>query len=111
MNIQLEEKQGMAVIVINEEVLDVSNSREFKNELKQHLQKYNKLIFDMNKLNFVDSSGIGVLLFCLREVNKCGGDLKMFGVGRQVMALFELIRMQKVFSIYENEEQAIQSFV
>ena len=59
-----------------------------------------KVVFDLRELRFVDSSGLGAILSCLRQLNGKGGELKLCGMTKPVRALFELVRMHKIFDIY-----------
>jgi anti-sigma B factor antagonist len=65
------------------------------------LEKSSKVVFDMSSVNFLDSSGCGALLSCLRQVNTAGGDMKLFGVTKPVRTLFELIRMHRIRTLFE----------
>ena len=68
------------------------------------------MVFDLSKLRFVDSSGLGAFLSCLRKLNAKGGDLKLCGMSKQVRAVFELVRMHRIFDIYGTREEAVRAF-
>ena len=61
-------------------------------------------------MRFVDSCGLGTFISCLRKVKRLGGDLKLCGLSRQVLAMFELVRMDRIFGIYVTREKAVQAF-
>ena len=107
----LEELTGVVVLVLPGDNLDASNAKEFKQNMAPVLTQNRKMIFDMSKLNFVDSSGLGALLSCLRQLHAAGGDLKLFGLTRPVRALFELVRMHRIFDIYDTREEAFNAFL
>jgi anti-sigma B factor antagonist len=67
------------------------------------------VVFDLRELRFVDSSGLGAILSCLRQLNAKGGDLKLCEMTKPVRALFELVRMHKIFDIYVTKEQALRA--
>jgi anti-sigma B factor antagonist len=90
--------------------LDASNSEEFKLDMVPLLDSTTKLALDLSRLRFVDSSGLGALISCLRKFNAKGGNLKLFGMSRQVRAVFELVRMHRIFEICETNEQAVAAF-
>jgi anti-sigma B factor antagonist len=96
-------------IVIESENLDASNAKAFKDQIQPHLDKDALAIVDMSALKFVDSSGLGALLSCLRTMNNKSGQLKLIGLTKPVRALFELVRMHRIFSIYNTREEAIAS--
>ena len=74
------------------------------------LKVSNKVIFDLSQLLFVDSSGLGAFLSALRTLNTQGGDLKLCGMTKQVRVLFELVRMHRIFEIFNTQEEALRAF-
>ena len=67
-----------------------------------------KLVLDMGKIEYMDSSFIGALVAGLKNVLSKGGEMALINVNNDVMSLFELTRLDKVFKIYRNKEEAIQ---
>lgn len=105
------EKIGEIVtLTLAGDTLDASNAKEFKAEVIPLMTPQAKVIFDMSRLRFVDSSGLGAMLACLRQLNTVGGDLKLCAMTKPVRALFELVRMHRVFQIFETREDAVRSF-
>ncbi len=101
---------GVVVVEIPGPSLDASNAKDFKNEVAPLLGNSAKVVFDMEHLGFVDSSGLGSILSCLRQLNASGGDLKLCGMTKPVRALFELVRMHRIFDIYDSRDQALAAF-
>ncbi|UCF35412.1 MAG: STAS domain-containing protein [Acidobacteriota bacterium] len=91
-------------------VLDASNSGEVKKLIAAALEESSNLVLDMSALNFVDSSGLGVILGSLRKANQAGGDIKLCSVTKPVRALMELVRMHRVVEIHNDREEAVRSF-
>ncbi len=100
----------VGVVHIPVEVIDAKNAKEIRDRLKMVIDQNINVVFDMTKVAFLDSSGCGAILSCLRQLNQKGGDLKMFGVQSKVRSLFELIRMHRIVEIFETEKEAVQSF-
>ncbi|SRR6266540_3433369 len=109
MDVAFENSGRIAVISISGE-LDASNVGEFKRQVTPRLEPNAKVLFDMSPLRFVDSSGLGAMISCLRHTVASGGELKICCVSKQVMALFELVRMNRVFDIYATREEALKAF-
>ncbi len=110
MQIAVEKVGDVAVVVVPVEELDASNAGEFKRDVAPLLEENHKLALDLGRLRFVDSSGLGAFISCLRKVNAKGGDLKLFGMSKQVRAVFELVRMHRVFDIVATREDALRAF-
>jgi anti-sigma B factor antagonist len=98
------------VIQVREDHLDASNVRAFRDGMQALLKDNTRAVLDMSHLKFVDSSGLGALISCLRETNGRKGDFRLSNMSRSVLALFELMRMHRVFSIHETAEGAVASF-
>ncbi len=110
MEVTLEKIDDVTVIALPGESLDASNAKEFKRDILSALAGQSRVIFDMGRLKFVDSSGLGAILSCLRQLNASGGDLKLSGMLKPVRALFELVRMHRIFDIYNTKEEAVAAF-
>lgn len=104
------ESDGVLVIDLREENLDASNVREFKEAVQSLAQGHARVVLDMAGVRFVDSSGLGALIACLRTQNGCRGDFRLCSMSKTVRALFELMRMHRVFSIHDTREEAIRSY-
>ncbi len=110
MEIAVESFDGVAVAAVPVDELDASNAGEFKRDIAPVLQANARLVLDLRRLRFVDSSGLGAMLSCLRQLSAKNGDLKLCGMSKQVRALFELVRMHRIFDIYGTREEAVDAF-
>jgi anti-sigma B factor antagonist len=109
MTINTEDVDGILVAKLLEDALDASNAKEFKTKVATLIKPGTKLVFDLSSLKFVDSSGLGALLSCLRQLSASGGVFKLCAMVKPVRALFELVRMHRVFEIFNTREEAIRS--
>jgi anti-sigma B factor antagonist len=100
----------VTIAMVPVEELDAGNATEFKRDVAPLLEATTKLVFDLSRLRFVDSSGLGAFISCLRKLNAKGGDVKLCGMSKQVRAVFELVRMHRVFDICSTREEAVQKF-
>jgi anti-sigma B factor antagonist len=101
---------GVTVITCHVENLDASNVKSFKEAMQPLLKDQSRVVLNLADVKFVDSSGLGALISALREVNGRDGSLKLCALTRSVRALFELMRMNRIFSIYESQEEAVASY-
>ncbi len=101
---------SIMVAQLDGKALDASNSREFKSAVAPLLSPKAKLVFDLNQVQFVDSTGLGALVSCLRQAHSAEGEIKLCGLNKPVRALFELVRMHRVFEIFNSPDEAISSY-
>lgn len=91
--------------------LDSVSAIELKDRVKACVKKLPiRLVIDMADIDFVDSSGLGSLVACLRSVNKATGDLRIAGLQDRVRAVFELVRLNQIFEIFDSADAAANSF-
>ena len=69
-----------------------------------------KIIMDMGKVKYVDSSGIGELVSCYTTITNRGGQLRLTNIHAKILSLLQLTALVSVFEIYDSNEDAIQSF-
>ena len=92
--------QGRLVIP---EVKEVSKIIEpvLKNE------SVSKILFDLKKLEFIDSSGIGFLVICFNIVRKRNAKLGFCDLNEFILDIFTSTHLDSVLSIYTDENEAI----
>jgi anti-sigma B factor antagonist len=110
MTVNVDRVGDVTVALVPVEELDASNATEFKRDVAPLLDGTMKAVFDLSRLRFVDSSGLGAFISCLRKLNAKGGDLKLCGMSKQVRAVFELVRMHRIFDILSTREDAVRAF-
>ena len=110
MDLMCEHIGEVTVVVLAGAQLDASTAAEFKSDIAPVLEAHAQVVFDLSQLAFVDSSGLGALLSCLRHLHAKGGDLKLCSILPPVRALFELVRLHRLFHIFDTPEAAIRAF-
>jgi anti-sigma B factor antagonist len=110
MQIPLDRIGDVAIATVPVDELDAGNAAEFKQDVEPVLAVNMKVVLDLSRLRFVDSSGLGAFISCLRKQHAKGGALKLSGMSTQVRAVFELVRMHRVFDIHATKEEAVQAF-
>ncbi len=101
---------GVLVGYVESKVLDASTARDFKVALKPLLTNDVKLVLDFSRVDFIDSTGLGALVSCLRQAHAVGGGIKLAGLTAPARVLFELVRMHQIFEVFNNTDEAILSY-
>jgi anti-sigma B factor antagonist len=98
------------------ETIDINRAtfkeaEDFKKQLNQDIDRgYLKIIVDLSKCGFIDSTFLSTIVTALKKVSKTGGNLKLSGVHSETLALLELTGTAKVFEIFESKEDALKSY-
>jgi anti-sigma B factor antagonist len=107
----LEERSDNIVVLKLSGRLDATTAKDVKERVGEIIKNNNvNLVIDMGGVDFIDSSGLGVLVASLRSVNKVGGDIKIAALQDQVRAIFELTRLHRLFEIFDDSSTAVESF-
>ena len=69
-----------------------------------------KLIVDLSKLNYISSAGLRVFLSANKMIKKKGGDIRICGLNNTVKEVFDISGFHMIFSIYDDEEAALEQF-
>lgn len=110
MELSIEVTRDVAIATLFVEELDASNTGEFKQHMAPVLGEHLKVVIDLAHVRFIDSSGLGAMLSCLRQLSSRGGDLKLCSMSKPVRAAFELVRLHRVLDIYPSRTEAVQAF-
>ena len=78
----------------------------FKQDLIEYVTKgHRTLVLDLSDVTFIDSSGLGALIASLKVIGD-GGELALCGARETVASMFKLTRMNKVFRMFDNADEA-----
>lgn len=101
MNLTQEKQHGMLVLCVQEERIDAHNSAELKALMLDALERgETNIVMQLGKVRFIDSSGLGALLSGYKNAAANNGKLVLANIQPQVLSMFELTRLNRVFEIY-----------
>ncbi len=94
------ETRGSAVIVSPEGDIDMSRSPEFRAALREvNDQKPDTLVVNLDKVGYMDSSGLATLVECMRTAKGNKTEMILCGMNERVKAIFEIARLDQFFRI------------
>jgi len=73
-------------------------------------ENHKKVIFDLTNVNFLDSSGIGILVMCHAKLKKAGGALRVAGAQGMVRQIIEMTNVNKLVELYPTSSEASKNF-
>ena len=106
------ERQGTNLIVLIDGELDLETAPLFKETVEKKLNQYESvrhLILDLEKVSFIDSSGLGAILGRYKRLSGQGGRISAIKVSPAAKRVLELSGLLKVMTIYENRRQALDN--
>ncbi len=108
MHLKIEHIDDITLIQFEVSELDADISESVAKEIEAHIKPSSKIILDMAKLEFIDSSGLGTILGIKRKIHSLNGHFIICEMTQPVRQIMELVRLNKVFEIATNRDDALQ---
>ena len=99
MNIEIQDSENMVTVVIDGDI-EMMTLKGFKSKLLDISTNYNKDIeIDLSKVEYIDSSGVGVLITLLKKQKNAGKMLKINKVSPKVLNILKLSSLSDMFDL------------
>ncbi len=110
LQISMEMERNTLIIRLEGE-LDHHTSEKVRDKIEAEVDKgiINNLVFNLEKLSFMDSSGLGMMLGRYKKIRQLDGKMSICSVQSSVYKIFELSGMFKILSVYDTEADAINA--
>jgi anti-sigma B factor antagonist len=94
-------ESGVAVVTISGRLAMGGETERLDATVKGLLQKDQKhFVLDITALDYADSSGIGMLVSCLSNVKKAGGELKLAGANPRLRRIFAMTGVDTMMPMF-----------
>ncbi len=111
MAIKEEMKAGISILEVKGKLMGGPETAEIHNRVKDLVSNgVNKVVIDLGKVTWMNSTGLGALMSSLTTVRNAGGDLKIARATEKVKSLFMVTKLVTIFDNYETIEEALNSF-
>jgi anti-sigma B factor antagonist len=92
--------------ILLQENFAIDEAAEFREKVNELIEKgESNFLINFRKCNFIDSTGLGVIVTIYKKSKERGGNLRICEINNSnVMKLFKLTRLDKVFEIFEIKE-------
>ena len=109
MNIKHERIDGALVCMLDGEV-NITTSPELRKAFEGIIKNNEtKVLIDFSQVGYIDSSGLATLIEMLQRLKKSGGKLVFCNMSQKVKNVFEITKLDKLFSICESRDEALKS--
>ena len=110
MQISARQFEGWVILDLSGDI-DLAHSPAMRKALLGEIKERHsrKVSLNLKNVRYIDSSGIASLVEGLKASRDQGARLVLYSLSPAVREVMELSRLQKIFEIYDNEEQALSS--
>ena len=90
--------------------LDVYSAHDFKDPLMEAVsEKQRKIVIDLSKVTFIDSTGLGILVNAAKHLRSHNGKMVLVIKEDGIDQVFRITKLDQIFKIYQTQEEAIAS--
>jgi anti-sigma B factor antagonist len=105
MNMIITYKDDTAFIKINTERFDHQNAKEAKDTLFEIIDNgTHKIVLNLSSMEFMDSTGLTVLVSIFKQINSVNGELKLCPLNKQPIELLKIIQLDKLLTFLDSDE-------
>ena len=109
LDLETNEQEGRSVVSLRGEI-DVYTAPRLRQALIDLVNGgANDIVVDMERVEFLDSTGLGVLVGGLKRVKSNEGSLRLVITQDRIMKIFDITGLSKVFPIHGSVEEALQA--
>lgn len=107
---KLKERDGVAVCSVSGEVT-IDTVPELKKTFKKIIDnKTRKVLLGLAAVDYIDSSGLASLIEFSRNLKTIQGIVFMSELSPKVSSIFSITKLDKIFRIFDTEEEALKNF-
>lgn len=110
MTIEFMKKNRNLIVNIDGEI-DHHTSEEIKDKVEKELSRtgHRNIIFNFKNVNFMDSSGIGMIIGRYKYVKSLGGNVAVVGVNENIDRIFSVSGLYKIIKGYKNMNEVLEA--
>ena len=101
---------GILIVDCAGRIVFGEESAHLRDTVKKLITENNRLVLNLSGVNYIDSGGLGTLVALYTTARNAGGSIKLANLTQRVGDLLQVTKLVTIFDIYDNEEQAAQSF-
>jgi len=104
-------RDGIAILELSGKIMGGEDSTAFDSTLKTLIHEGTRnVIVSLEKVSWINSSGLGILISGYSTMRNNGGELKLLKVSNRIESIFMVSKLHTVFDSFDDEESAVRSF-
>ena len=107
LRLDVTDRDGWSVLQVGGEI-DVATAPRLREQLIKLVndQRF-RIVVDLEDVDFIDSTGLGVLIGALKRVRTHDGDLVLVCTEKRIIKVFEITGLNQVFHLHESVDAAV----
>jgi anti-sigma B factor antagonist len=111
LEIRQKEKEGVAILELAGRVVAGEDLESLRERIRALAASgNNRIVLDLAQVDYIDSSGLGAMVYCFTTLGKDGGGLKLARLNQRNLELMVLTKLTTVFEIHKTVPDAVNAY-
>jgi len=111
MKLKKREEDGIVILELSGKIMGGPDAMLLNDHLHDLIESgHRKVVADLTHVDWMNSSGLGILISALTTIRNADGELKLANLTDRIHSLLKITKLQNVFDIYGTVQEAISSF-
>ena len=111
MKLSSQERDGVIILEPKGKILGGPDATLLKDQLQSLIEQgKTRVVIDLAEVDYMNSTGLGILISTLTSLRKANGELKLANVTEKIQSLLTITKLVTVFDDYETVEEAVAAF-
>ena len=111
MRIEPRDRDGVVILDLRGKLMGGPDAEVFKNTINKLLEKGDKrVVVNLHNIDWINSTGVGILISAYTTMRRSGGDLKLLHVSDKIRSILYVTKLNLIFKCFDNEDEAVTSF-
>jgi anti-sigma B factor antagonist len=104
------EREGVIILDCKGRLVAGEEATILRDSVKELATGPVNVILNLGGIDYIDSTGLGGMVICYTTVRKAGGMIKLLNLTRRNIELLVLTKLETVFEVFNDEQDAVNSF-
>ncbi len=111
LDIQQRQREGIIILDLNGRITLGSEATAFRSAVQKLADSgTGNIILNMEKVDYIDSTGLGAMVICASNVKKASGVVRLLNLNKRNIELLVMTKLSTIFEVFTDEQDAINSF-
>jgi len=111
MKLSYQERDGIVILEPKGKILGGPDATTLKDQLQSLIDSgKTKVIIDLAEVDYMNSTGLGILISTLTTLKRAQGELKLANVTDKIQSLLTITKLVTVFDDFESVDEAVAAF-
>lgn len=111
LEISTRDREGISIVDLNGRITAGEEVARFRTAIEAASGSAGaRIILNLQRVDYIDSTGLGAMVMCANRTKNSGGMAKLLNLNRRNMELLVLTKLDTIFEVFEDEQDAVNSF-